>query len=366
MKYYRYIALLCLMLSTALWGLDEDFHTAFDLFYNYRFDEAEAYCREKIDQKENPFPYYAFLSYIKVRSGLANAEYDIMIGEADKSIRTYRTLYEDHLSQHPEDVQVQFYYTVLLAGKMRVYLNKMEYLMIIREAPKILSNKIYIDYYSNNTFHEMDFGTGAFDYYLSVVGRNFGLGGLMANSSSDGIRDLWSAYEHAVFTRWEAAIVLMYVYLYDKTDYDRCRTLCREFLDEYPDNFEVLAIAAECAYYQGKWAEGDAYVRRITKLLDGGLLRNDTGWRARLYFLKGVRAMLKDEHVAALDNFNRVYEMNCIEYSWYQSIVLKYTGDVYLKMGLVRTAKLYYEETVNSIEIIPHVREAKDILKTLK
>jgi len=58
--------------------------------------------------------------------------------------------------------------------------------------------------------------------------------------------------------------------------------------------------------------------------------------------------------------------MDAIEYSWYRSIVLKYTGDVYLKMGLVRTAKLYYEQTVNSLEISPHVREAKDILKSLK
>jgi len=158
----------------------------------------------------------------------------------------------------------------------------------------------------------------------------------------------------------------MYVYLYDKMDYEQCSQLCQEFLEKYPENLEVLAIAAECNYYQAKWNEGDEYKRQISKLLKHGLLDDNRGWKARLSYVEGVRAMLKEDHIEALDRFNTVYEMDAIEYSWYRSIVLKYTGDVYLKMGLVRTAKLYYEQTVNSLEISPHVREAKDILKSLK
>ena len=76
--------------------------------------------------------------------------------------------------------------------------------------------------------------------------------------------------------------------------------------------------------------------------------------------------MLKEDNVEALQRFNEAYEMDAIEYSWYRSILTKYTADVYLKMGMTRTAKLYYEKTANSLELSPHVREAKDILKALK
>lgn len=367
MKTYVKIGFLILIaISAVASSLDADFTKEFNLFYNYRFDEAESYFLDMIDTAEDPFPYYAFLSYVKIRSQLANAEYENAHKNTNKVIEEYRPIFENYLQQHPEDVAVQFYYTILLAGKMRIYLNKMEYLLIVKESPKILANKFTIDRYSKAPFADMDFGTGSFDYYLSVVGRNIGLGNLMINQQSDGIKDLWNAYHHAQFTKWEAAIALMYIYLYDKLDYETCHDLCVEFLKQYPDNLEVLAIATECAYYQNNWMIGDAYLRRINRLLNDGILHNDAGWRARACYLKGVKAMVKEKHVTALDYFNKVYEMNNIEYSWYQSIVLKYTGDVYLKMGLVMTAKLYYQETVNTMELIPHVREARNILKTLK
>ena len=315
---------------------------------------------------EDPFPYYAFLSYLHIRSDMANAYYDNAMENADGMIRLYSPIFEAYLQDIPDDLNVQFYYAVLLSGKMRIYLNKMEYMNIMKEAPKILGRKVTIDRYASKDFAEMDFGTGAFDYYLSVIGGNYGMTNLFSNSKSDGIRDLWSAYENAEYTSWEAAIVLMYVYLYDKMDYEQCSQLCNEFLEKYPENLEVLAIASECSYYQAKWNKGDAYKNKISTLLKHGLLDDDRGWKARLNYVEGVRAMLKEDNIEALDRFNTVYEMDAIEYSWYRSIVLKYTGDVYLKMGLIRTAKLYYEQTANSLEISPHVREAKDILKSLK
>ncbi|MEA2076905.1 MAG: hypothetical protein U9O95_02690 [Candidatus Marinimicrobia bacterium] len=366
MRKYFYILLFVLILGSGLYAMDKEFTKGFDLFYNYHFDEAISYFKEKMETADNPFPYYAFFSYARIRSMLANADYDNALTNADKTIKMYRPAYEDYLQKNPQDVDAQFYYTVLLSGKMRIYLNKMEYLLILKEAPRILSNKLTIDRYTNKDFSEMKFGTGSFDYYLSVIGGNFGFANLFSNSKSDGIRDLWSAYEHAEHTRWEAAIILMYVYIYDKMDYETCSELCNDFIDHYPDNLEALALASECAYYRANWGKGDTYKKHINKLLKQGLLYNDKGWRARVLYLEGVRAMLKEENVDALDYFNKVYEMDAIEYSWYKSIVLKYTGDVYLKMGLVRTAKLYYEETANSLEISPYVREAKDILKSLK
>jgi hypothetical protein len=355
------------VLTTALlFGMDTDFEHAFDLFYNYRFDETESYLEEQIISQDYPYPYYAFLSYARIRSQLANAEYDILMESADNTIKIYRPLYEEQLRRTPNDVNALFYYTVLLSGKMRIYLQKMDYFSIIREAPRILSNKLTIEQQKKGFVADMAFGTGSFDYYLSVVGRNLGLGNLISSQQSDGIRDLIYAYEHAELTRWEAAIVLMYIYLYDKFDYTSCRELYVDFLDNYPDNLEVRAIAAECSYYLNDFREGDKHVKHIVRLLDNGILRNDSGWRSRVCYVKGIRAMLKDHHAEALDQFNRVFEANRIEYSWYQTIVLKYTADIYLKMGLVRTARLYYEETAKSFDFIPHVREAKDILKTLK
>jgi hypothetical protein len=366
MKQFKIIILTFLITFAGLFAMDEAFTKGFDLFYNYQFEEAEAYFKEQMKNVEDPFPYYAFYSYSKIRSQLAYAEYETALENADQVIQTYRPIFETYLQSNPSDVNAQFYYTVLLAGKMRIYLNKMEYMQILKEAPKIMANKVTIDRYADPEFLEMNFGTGSFDYYLSVVGGNFGMKNLFSNSKSDGIRDLWITYEKAEYTRWEAAIVLMYVYLYDKMDFVVCDELCSDFLAKYPDNLEVLAIAAESAYYQSKWSEGDSYKRHISKLLKNGLLKSDRGWQARLTYLEAIRAMEKEEYVDALDLFNRVYEMDANEYSWYRSIVLKYTGDVYLNMGLVRTAKLYYEETANSLEISPHVREAKDMLKSLK
>lgn len=366
MKQFNIVTLILLMVFSGLSAMDEAFSKGFDLFYNYHFEEAEAYFKEQMKNVDDPFPYYAFYSYSKIRSQLAYAEYDNALENADQVIQTYRPIFETYLQSNPSDVDAQFYYTVLLAGKMRIYLNKMEYLQILKEAPKIMANKVTIERYAGTEFPEMFFGTGSFDYYLSVVGGNFGMKNLFSNSKSDGIRDLWTAFEKAEYTRWEAAIVLMYVYLYDKMDYVICDELCDEFLLHYPDNLEVLAIAAESAYYQSRWSVGDSHKRHISKLLKSGLLRSDRGWQARLTYLEAIRAMEKEEYVDALEFFNTVYEMDANEYSWYRSIVLKYTGDVYLNMGLVRTAKLYYEETANSLEISPHVREAKDMLKSLK
>jgi hypothetical protein len=366
MKIIKISIFLLLALVSGVSAMDKAFEKGFDLFYNYRFDEAEEYFKEKMQDADNPFPYYAFYSYCMIRSQLANAEYEQALDKADAVIRLYRPIFESHLQSQPSDVHTQFYYTVLLAGKMRIYLNKMQYMEIIKEAPQILANKVLIDRYTKGDFAEMSFGTGAFDYYLSVVGANLGLGALFNNSKSDGIKDLWQSYNESEYTKWEAAVVLMYVHLYDKMDYISCEELISAFLSKYPDNLEVLSIAAECAYYQAKWSEGDIYKKHLKKLLNQGILRNDTGWRARLYYIEGIRAMLRDEHIEALDLFNTVYEMDAIEYSWYRAIVLKYTGDVYLKMGLTRTAKIYYEEVASGIEISPQVREAKDILKTLK
>ncbi len=360
------IIFLVLITVSGLFAIDEAFHKGYDLFYNYHFEEAENYFKEKMKDAEDPFPYYAFYSYSKIRSSLANAEYSTAMDEADKVIHTYRPVFESYLQQHPDDVNAQFFYTALLAGKMRIYLNKMAYMDILKEAPRILANKVSIDKYSKGEFPEMAFGTGAFDYYLSVVGANLGLAGIFTNTRSDGLADLSFAYKNAEYTNWEAAIVLMYVDLYDKMDYEACEVLYKDFLEKYPNNLEVLSIAAEASFYQARWREGDIYLKHIKKLLNHGILRNDKGWVAKIKFLEGVRAMLKEEHVQALEYFNEAYEMNAIEYSWYQAIILKYTGDIYLKMGFVRTAKLYYEEVANGIEISPHVREAKDLLKTLK
>lgn len=366
MKKIKYVFLIALFSLSGLFAMDKVFEKGFDLFYNYHFNEAETYFKDQIKDSKDPFPYYALLSYLGIRSDMANARYEDAMANANRMIKIYSPVFESYLQSSPEDIDAQFAYTVLLAGKMRIYLNKMEYMKIMKGAPKILGKKVTIDRYTNKDFVEMDFGTGAFDYYLSVLGGNYGMSNLLSNSKSDGIRDLWSAYKNAEYTRWEAAIVLMYVYIYDKMDYEQCAQLCDEFLAKYPDNLEVLAIAAECDYYRAKWSEGDAYKRQITKLLKHGLLDDDRGSKARLNYIEGVRSMLKEDHIEALDYFNTVYEMDAIEYSWYRSIVLKYTGDVYLKMGLVRTAKLYYEQTANSLEISPHVREAKDILKSLK
>ena len=366
MKYILHRLLIVLFAVTGLFAMDKEFEKGFDLFYNYHFNEAIDYFRIQIQETDDPFPYYAFYSYANIRKDLANANYEKAGENADEVIMTYRPIFESYLKENPSDVDAQFYYTVLLAGKMRIYLNKMEYMKILKEAPKILANKITIDKYTNSDYIEMKFGTGSFDYYLSVIGGNFGMSGIFSNSKSDGIDDLWESYRKGEFSKWESSVVLMYVYMYDKMDYETCRTLYSEFLDKFPDNLEVLSIAAECCYYEAKWTEGDKYSKRIDKLLKQGLLDNDIGWIARQNYIKGVKAMLKEENIDALNYFNEAYEQDAIEYSWYRSILTKYTADVYLKMGMTRTARLYYEKTANSLELSPHVREAKDILKALK
>lgn len=366
MKKFLKIMIIFLLSITGIFAMDKNFEKGFDLFYNYRFQEAIDYFKEQMKNTSDPFPYYAFYSYATIRYNLANAYYDKVQDDADAVIMTYRPIFESYLKDNPEDVDALFYYTVLLAGKMRIYLNKMEYMKIIKEAPKILANKIEIDRYTQKENPEMKFGTGSFDYYLSVVGGNFGMTNLFSNSKSDGIRDLWDAYQESSYAKWEAAIVLMYVYMYDKMDYEKCRELYTDFLKIYPDNLEVRAIAAECCYYETNWSKGDIHKKHISKLLKNDILDNEIGWEARLDYLNGVRSMLREENVDALGYFNHVYELDAMEYSWYRSIVLKYTADVYLKMGMQRTAKLYYEKTANSMEISPQVREAKDILKTLK
>lgn len=364
-KFYVLLVLF-LIAQSSLFAMNENFQKGYDLFYNYQFEKAEEYFKDQIKTAKDPFPYYAFYSYSMVRSRLANAEYEGAIEKADEVIAAYSPIFESYLRDHPQDVNAQFFYTVLLAGKIRIYLNKMAYMEIIKEAPRILSVKATIDHYKKSEFYEMSFGVGAFDYYLSVVGSNLGLGGLFNSTKSDGISDLIAAYENAEYTNWEAAIVLMYVNLYDKMDYAACDSLTLTFLEKYPKNLEVLAIAAECSFYQKKWHEGDIYLKHIVKLLNQDILRNKKGWRSRVQYLEGVRSMLQDENIYALEHFNKAYEMDAIEYSWYRAIILKYTGDVYLKMGLVRTAILYYEEVTTGIEISPHVREAKDLLKSLK
>jgi len=366
MKKPIYIVLIVLIAVSGLFAMNEEFEKGFDLFYNYQFDEAIEFFRDAIQHTTDPFPYYAFYSYAKIRKDLANAYYDEAGDRADDVIMTYKPIFESYLKSNPSDVDAQFYYTVLLAGKMRIYLNKMEYIKILKEAPRILANKITIDKYSNKDYIEMKFGTGSFDYYLSVIGGNFGLGGIFSNSKSDGIDDLWEAYRFGEYSKWEAAVVLMYVYMYDKMDYEICRGIYTEFLDKFPDNLEVLSIAAECCYYEAKWGEGDKYCKHADKLLKQNILENEKGWRARQNYVKGVKAMLKEDNIDALHYFNDAYELDAIEYSWYKSILTKYTGDVYLKMGMKKTAILYYEKTANSLEISPHVREAKDILKALK
>lgn len=367
MKIYSKFLLIFISLPAALlFGENTDYTEIFELFYNYRFKETKDLLLNKIETLEDPYPCIAFFSYAKIRSDLINARYDNIMTEADSVIQQFRSVYEKYLELHPEDIYVQFYYTVLLAGKTRIYLNKMDYFQILKDGPKILAKKIAIDRYATEPFYDMYFGTGSFNYYLSVVGRNIGFENLVNDAHEDGIDDLILSYRHGKFTKWEAAIALMYVYLYDKMDFEACDKLCNDFLSRYPDNLEVRAIAAECAFYQERYLEGDRHIRHINKLLDEGILENDIGMRARVVYLKGIRAMLRREHMNAINYFNQAHEMDNIEYSWYKAIVLKYIGDVYLDMGLKRTAVLYYEETVNSSEIIPHVREAKDLLKKLK
>lgn len=365
-KLFTKILLLFFSLAAFLPAQVNEYSEVFELFYNYRFRETKSYLREKIETLEDPYSCIAFYSYACIRCDLVNARYENILQRADSTIERYRSIYEKYLDLHPEDVNVQFYYTVLLAGKTRIYLNKMDYFQILKDGPQILSNKIIIDRYAKEPFYDMHFGTGSFNYYLSVVGRNIGLENMMNDTQKDGIEDLVLAYENGKFTKWESAIALMYVYLYDKLDYPACNALCTDLLGRYPDNLEVRAIAAECAFYQQRFLEGDRHIRHIDRLLEDGILENDIGMRARVLYLKGIRAMLRDEHMNAINYFNMAHEMDNIEYSWYKAIVLKYIGDVYMDMGLTRTARLYYEETVNSSEIIPHVREAKDLLKKLK
>lgn len=365
-KIYVSILLFFLLSGLSLAVESESFEEVFDHFYNYRFKEARDYLTENIDSLNETYASIAFLSYANIRSDLVNAKYEGIQERCDSMIALYRPLYEKHLNLYPENVDVQFYYIVLLAGKMRVYLNKMDYIQIIKDGPKILERKLIIDRYSREPFHDMFFGTGSFQYYLSVMGRNIGLGNMMNKSMDDGVADLEKAYLNGKLTKWEAAIALMYVYLYDKLDFAACNELCNTFLKKYPDNLEVHALAAECSYLKSRFTEGDRHIRHIQRLLDDGILENDIGMRARILYLKGIRAMLKKEHTNALDFFSQALELDNIEYSWYKAIIPKYIGDVYLEMGLTRTAILYYEETVNSFEIIPHVREAKDQLKKLK
>ena len=289
----KHIVLIVLISVSGLFAMDKEFEKGFDLFYNYQFDEAIEYFRIRIQETEDPFPYYAFYSYANIRKDLANAYYDKVGDNADDVIMTYRPIFESYLKDNPSDVDAQFYYTVLLAGKMRVYLNKMEYMKILKEAPKILSNKITIDRYTNSEYIEMKFGTGSFDYYLSVIGGNFGMSGIFSNSKSDGIDDLWDVYRNGEFSKWEAAVVLMYVYMYDKMDYETCRSLFTDFLKKFPDNLEVLSIAAECSFYEAKWAEGEKYCKHIDKLLKQGLLENNKGWLARQELRKRCESHVK-------------------------------------------------------------------------
>lgn len=366
MKKIYVIILLVLVTQSGLFSMDKKFQKAYDLFYNYQFEEAEDYFIKQVGNAEDPFPYYAFYSYSLVRSQLANAEYESAMENADKIIAKYRPVFESYLKDHPQDVDARFFYTVLLSGKMRIYLNQISYKKIIKEAPKILSNKAKIDRYSQEKYYEMSFATGAFDYYSSVIGENLGIGRIFTNTKSNGIADLHDAYENGKYTKWEAAIVLMYVNLYDKTNYSECEVCYNDFLKKYPKNLEVLSIAAESSFYQSKWGKGDIYLKQITKLLNQGLLRNDRGWRARVKYLEGVRSMLKDENIEALGFFNEAYELDAIEYSWYKAIILKNMGDIYLKMGNESTAKYYYERVVNGKEISPHIQETKDLLRSLR
>ena len=339
----------------------------FERFYNYRFDATVDYLEEKAQEAAYPYPYCAFLSYALIRAKLANAEYADLHAVADSLKARYRPGFETYLAEHPEDADAQFYYMILLAVEMRIYLHEMNYLSIMKRGPQILSRKLTVDKYSEGPYADLDFGTGSFDYYLSVIGRNAGLGKrLTRKSRSNGIDDLWNAYREADFTSWESAIALMYIYLYDKNDHAQCRELTDTFLRNFPDNLEVLAIAAENDYHMHRWFEGNRYLRRIERLLDEGILYNDAGWRSRITYLKGVRAMLRDQHVDALKYFNDVYEKSNIEYSWYTAIVLKYSADVYLEMGLRKTAEIFYEKAVESGEMIPHVRDARNILKKLR
>ncbi|MFA6618362.1 MAG: tetratricopeptide repeat protein [Candidatus Neomarinimicrobiota bacterium] len=364
MRKFYVIVLLVLITQSGLFAMDKKFQKAYDLFYNYQFEEAEDYFIKQVESTDDPFPFYAFYSYSLVRSQLANAEYETAIANADKVIAEYRPIFESYLKEHPQDADARFFYTVLLAGKMRIYLKEILYKEIIKEAPKILSNKVRIDRHSDGKFYEMSFGTGSFDYYLAVIGENFGFGGMFNNTKSNGISDLLEAYENATYTKWEAAIVLMYVYLYDIRNYSECEEYFNDFLRKYPKNLEVLAIAAECSFYQSKWRKGDIYLKQITKLLNQDLLRNDRGWRARLKYLEGVKSMLKDENIKALTYLNEAYELDAFEYSWHRTMILKYIGDVYLNMGDVNTAKRYYERVVNSKDICPHIDETKALLRS--
>ncbi|MDD3094831.1 MAG: hypothetical protein PHD63_01145, partial [Candidatus Marinimicrobia bacterium] len=337
-KYGLYILGAFFLSAVFLHAENEPYSEVFELFYNYRFAETREYLDKRINTLDDAFPCMSFLSYANIRMDLVNARYEGIMERADSVIALYRPIYEKYLNRHPEDVDVQFYYIVLLAGKMRIYLNKMDYFQIIKDGPRILEKKIVIDRYSNEPFSDMFFGTGSFQYYLSVFGRNIGLENMMSETMGDGIEDLEKAYRNGKFTKWEAAIALMYVYLYDKMDFLSCGELLETFLTRFPNNLEVRAIAAECNYFRGRYLEGDRHLRHIQRLLDDGILENDIGMRARVLYLKGIKAMLKKEHMYALEFFNRAHELDNIEYSWYKAIILKYTGDVYLEMGLTRTA----------------------------
>ena len=117
------IIILILTAVSGLFAMDEASQEGYDLFYNYQFEKAEKYFKDNMLIAEDPFPYYAFYSYSKIRASLANAEYDIAMDNADKTIHTYRPVFESYLQLHPEDVHAQIWALIVFQTWWKKYMN---------------------------------------------------------------------------------------------------------------------------------------------------------------------------------------------------------------------------------------------------
>jgi len=338
----------------------------FESFYNYRFEEAAHWLQQSAKNSDSPYIFNMFITYNEIRRCLANAKYETASRNADSLISKFEPDFKTYLKEYPEDVDVRFYYAAMLGGKMRVYLHDMSYFKIMSEGPPILLAKTRIDKYTNE-YPDIAFGTGSFNYYLSQFAKVRGLtGGLFNTTKENGINDLWKAYYEGKLVKWEASIVLIYITIYDRVDFNVADELCRKFLDRYPDNMEVLSLYTELNYYQKNYKEAKKYYQHLEDLTYGGRLEDNSGYVSKCLYLKGVEQMVRGNSRKAMRQFRLLLIDNNIEYSWYHAITLKYLGDCAYNLNETDLARYYYRQTVNTRELIPHVLQARDILNEIK
>lgn len=355
------IFLLFIPLSAESDALTEE---GFDLFYNYKFDQTDAWLEQQALNSDMPLKYNMFRTYNTIRGSLANGNYEGLNDKIDSMIAAYEPSFKAYLRIHPEDVDVQFYHAALLGGKMRLHLHNMSYLEIIKDAPSILLVKGRIDRYSDD-FPDIYFGTGCFQYYMSQFIAIRGLLGTMQETKQNGLADLWKCYLEGSLAKWESAIVLMYVTLYDEMNMTLSLELGETFLKRFPNNLEMLALYIEALFYNEDDKMAESMLEKYEELTHSDLLGNNKNAIYRLTYLYGVEAMMSQDYEEALNYFSSL-EGQDMEYSWYSAIIQKYMGDICLEMGDVSAAKLHYQKTVDTRELISHVIKAKSLLKELR